>query len=140
VTLGPTFFGLPYRHGRIEYSHRSFTTALSGRVDDTAGNGVLAYRGTLHSNAGFRECEHGSKTEWLMERYTAFTHTKGKGRFFRVWHTPWPQTAAEVTVTDPSLLERHWPLFCQASLVGGNFSPGVKDVWMGRPHRLHPNL
>ena len=140
VALGPTFFGLPYRHGRIKYSHRSFTTTLSGRVEDTAGNGVLAYRGTLHSNAGFRECEHGSMTEWLMERYTAFTHTKGKARFFRVWHSPWPQAPAEVAVTDQSLLERNWPLFREASLAGANFSPGVKDVWMGRPHRLHPNL
>jgi uncharacterized protein YqjF (DUF2071 family) len=139
VALGPTFFGLPYRHGRIEYSHRSFTAALSGRVADTAGNGALAYRGTLHSNASFRECEHGSLTEWLMERYVAFTHTKGKARFFRVWHSPWPQATAEVAVTDQSLLERHWPLFREASLMGANFSSGVRDVWMGRPHRLQPD-
>jgi len=86
----------------------------------------------------FQRCRSGTLTEWLMERYTAFTHARRTAKFFRVWHDPWRQIAAEVTVTDASLLELTWPFFRNARFVGANFSPGVRDVWMGRPHRLQP--
>ena len=59
-------------------------------------------------------------------------------RFFRVWHTPWPQVPVEVELKDQSLLETNWPFFRDARLAGGNFPPGLKDVWMGRPQRVSP--
>src|SRR6266567_6854101 len=40
VALGPRLFGLPYRHGRIQYRRDD---ELTGSVVDTAGNGVFAY-------------------------------------------------------------------------------------------------
>ena len=72
-----------------------------------------------------------------MERYTAFTFSERwrSRRFFRVWHKPWPQIPVDMQIQDQSLLETHWPLFRDAEVIGGNFSPGVKDVWMGWPHR-----
>jgi hypothetical protein len=41
-----------------------------------------------------------------------------------------------VSVIPQTLLDRNWPLFHDARIIGANFSPGVTDVWMGRPHRI----
>jgi uncharacterized protein YqjF (DUF2071 family) len=80
--------------------------------------------------------ETGTLSEWLMERYTAFTANGRHRRFFRVWHPTWLHTASRITVSDDSLLRNRWPWFAKARLIGANFSPGVRNVWMGRPHRL----
>ena len=75
-----------------------------------------------------------------MERYTAFTKARNKARFFRVWHLPWQQQAVEIDVTERSLLETNWEFFRQAQLAGANYSPGLKEVWMGWPHSIQkPN-
>jgi hypothetical protein len=71
-----------------------------------------------------------------MERYTAFNAAQGRRRFFRVWHEPWPQSCAEVHLEELSLLTERWPLFHDARFAGANYSPGVRSVWMGRPHRI----
>jgi uncharacterized protein YqjF (DUF2071 family) len=133
VQLGPPAFGLPYRHGKISYLHEWPAGNLRGRVADTATGAALTYHATLKSPINFGPCEAGSMTEWLMERYTAFTCRRNKLRFFRVWHPPWPQCEAHVAMTDVSLLKRYWPWLDCAQLIGANFSPGVHDVWMGRP-------
>jgi uncharacterized protein YqjF (DUF2071 family) len=70
-----------------------------------------------------------------MERYTAFTSFKGGRRYFRVWHLPWEQSAVDVDISDQSLLENQWPFMGGAAIIGANYSPGVRNVWMGRPHR-----
>jgi len=150
VLLGPRIFGLPYRLGRLRYEHDWQAGEFVGSVEDAAGAGRLAYQARFASyqigRTGLRKptpCEPGSIEEWLMERYTAFMCVSGlrsklKRRFFRVWHTPWPQVPVEVELKDQSLLETNWPFFRDARLVGGNFSPGLKDVWMGRPQRVSP--
>jgi uncharacterized protein len=143
VTLGPLAFGLPYQFGRIEYNHEWKLTSpnvcaspclLTGRVADRKTGNAFAYHASLPAEPQFRECEPDSLTEWLMERYTAFTKFGNIRRFFRVWHQPWLQAPADVCVTEQSLLERNWPLFRNARIVGAIFSPGVTDVWMGWPH------
>ncbi len=70
VPLGPPVFGLPYRYGRIDYRHHRPTYGISGRVD--ARGGCFSYSGKT-ANEDFGPCEPGSLTEFLMERYTAFT-------------------------------------------------------------------
>jgi uncharacterized protein YqjF (DUF2071 family) len=145
VILGPLAFGLPYRFGRIDYNHEWESSApiacspscpLRGRIEDRTAGNAFAYHATLPTKPLYCECEPGSLTEWLMERYTAFTKFGNLRRFFRVWHQPWIQASADVCVTEQSLLDRNWPLFRKASIVGANFSPGVTDVWMGWPHRI----
>ncbi len=145
LALGPYLFGLPYRLGRLEYGRgwerppagvSTCEIALSGYVEDLADNGVLAYRAVLEGSVGFGPCEPGSIAEWLMERYTAFTYAAGKARLFRVWHPPWSQVRAKVVVSEPGLLTANWPFFRDAQIIGSNFSPGVRGVWMGRPHKL----
>jgi len=71
-----------------------------------------------------------------MERYTAFTARANRRRPFRVLHGPWPEAPAVIKVLDDSLLRENWPWFANANLAGANFSPGLRDVWMGRPHRI----
>ena len=133
--LGPTTFGLPYRYGRIAYNHDGRNNVLQGQVLDDDG-GKFAYRATGHNLEQVRPCAAGSHDEWLMERYTAFNSAGWQKRFFRVWHPPWPQCAALVTVNDLTLLTQHWPLFKDARLIGANYSHGFDEVWMGRPHRV----
>jgi uncharacterized protein YqjF (DUF2071 family) len=145
VALGPKVFGLPYRFGRIRYEHDHANGPFRGLVKDDYG-GDFEYRSlplsisrhsSLVTRPSFRTCPADSLDEWLMERYTAFTCVSARTRrFFGVWHEPWPQIPLEVEVRDQSLLETNWPLFRNARLIGGNFSPGVRGVWMGWPHRL----
>ena len=134
VALGPRVFGLPYRFGRLDYQHEHERPTISGSVRDPSGSCSFSYRALLDF-AEPSSCEIGSLDEWLMERYTAFTHVSGKSRFFRVWHPPWPQVPATVTLMDQTLLQANWRLFKTSRVVGGNFSKGV-SAWMGWPHGL----
>jgi hypothetical protein len=133
VALGPTTFGLPYRYGRITYRHDWQKGAVSGEVADANSRAKLAYHAVLAEPMTFQPCATGSLDEWLMERYTAFNSAGGRRRFFRVWHPPWPQCTAQVSLQDRSLLTQNWPWFAEAHLAGANFSPGFEAVWMGRP-------
>ena len=133
VMLGPRLFGLPYKFGKLEYKHSLESGMLAGRVVDASGGG-LTYHGTFDSGDSY-ECEPGTLHEWLMERYSAFTNVRGRPGFFRVWHPPWVQSPVEVVVTDKTLLESNWPFFKTAVRAGANFSRGLTNVWMGRPHR-----
>lgn len=139
VLLGPRAFGLPYRFGKIEYHHEwgpSRPAQIRGQVTDLRTKSCFAYEANLTDGSVLHECEAGSHSKWLMERYTAFTKVGAKRRFFRVWHQPWPQTPVDVSVRSKNLLDENWPLFRDARIIGANFSPGVTNVWMGWPRRV----
>jgi uncharacterized protein YqjF (DUF2071 family) len=130
VLLGPRSFGLPYRFRRLVYHHARDTEAFFGTAN--AHNRHLVYEGKP-SGESFEPCEAESLTEFLLERYTAFTQHRKQKRFFRVWHSPWPQASAEYQIRDASLIASIGQWWRSAQLVNGHYSPGV-DVWMGRPH------
>lgn len=134
VPLGPPVFGLPYRYGQIKYLHDQPTQGISGRVEAKAG--TFSYRGAS-ATGELAACEPGSLTEFLMERYTAFTRPSHRRRpkLFRVWHDPWPQTPIDIETTATDLLATSGAWWKTAEYIGANYSPGV-DVWMGRPHRI----
>lgn len=135
VHLGPIAFGLPYRYGAISYNHDHERGRLSGKVVDRSdANLAFEYSATVDPAAVFSQCVSGSLSEMLMERYTAFTHARGKSRFFRVWHLPWKQQPVCVDVIDQSLLEANWDFFRRAEPVAANYSWGVENVLMGWPH------
>lgn len=135
--LGRPTYGLPYKFSRLDYRHDWPTGEISGRVTDPESGAVYSYRALVDDNpAAYKPAPAGSLTEWLVERYTAFTAAGKRRRLFRVWHAPWAESPAAIKVADDSLLREHWPWFTHARLVGANFSPGFHDVWMGRPHRV----
>jgi uncharacterized protein len=127
VCMGRPIFGLPYRLGKTDYAHEN-REELSGSVNDGAevkwhgkGTGELA------------PAAPGSLTEWLMERYTAFTSWLGIKRRFRVWHTPWQQCEVDVRVTNTDLLGKTGDWIHHAHYAGAQWSPGFDEVWMGAP-------
>lgn len=130
VLLGPRSFGLPYRFGHIDYQHNE---VLHGAVE--ARDGQLDYIGKICANK-FEPCDAGTLTEFLLERYTAFTQHGQRARFFRVWHAPWSQTTAEIEVMISTLIASTGGWWETAKFLGANYSPGV-EVWMGRPHRIN---
>jgi uncharacterized protein len=132
VRLGPRSFGLPYHFGRINYDHAHDDEALRGSIQ--AREGRLIYEGDVRGEK-FETCDPESIIEFLLERYTAFTRHAKRARFFRVWHSPWPQAQAEIEVRDATLIASTGDWWKTAECIGANYSPGV-EVWMGRPHRL----
>lgn len=136
VLLGPLVYGLPYHFARINYRHTHEQGLLEGRVEAPGQGGKFVYAGPLHSNTPFEPCPPDSLDEFLLERYTAFTACGSTRRFFRIWHPPWAQAPVAATVTRNTVLTRTWPWFEEARLVGANYSPGFRDVWMGRAFRV----
>jgi len=132
VRLGPRTFGLPYRFGHLKYAHTHEDGKIMGRV--AANEGRLEYQATIPASS-FLPAEVESLTEFLLERYTAFTCQRRRQRLFRVWHEPWPQTPVEIDVTDADLMASTGDWWGSAERAGANYSPGV-EVWMGRPHRI----
>jgi hypothetical protein len=135
VRLGPLMFGLPYRFGELTYQHREDSGILTGAVREKIPGPAFAYEAILRKSP-FVPCPAGSLDEFLLERYTAFTAHKNKRRLFRIWHQPWNQQPIRVSVSDNRLLSGVWPWFSAATPAGANYSPGARDVWMGRPHRI----
>lgn len=134
LKLGPLAFGLPYRFARMAFNHEWVRGFLTGRVAGPRGTAALAYDATIDPAPRFAVPRAGTLTEWLMERYTAFTVRRGRRLLFRVWHPAWPNVPVKAVVRDDTIIRKHLPWFAHARYVGANFSPGVFDVWMGRPH------
>lgn len=134
LNLGPLAFGLPYRFARMTNRHDRRRGFLAGRIRDIRGRTALAYDATVDPAALFGAPRADTLTEWLMERYTAYTVRRGRRLLFRVWHPAWASVPVKASVRDDSLVRKHLPWFAHAKYVGASFSPGVFDVWMGRPH------
>lgn len=127
--LGPITYGLPYRFGRIAYQHGQKDGRLGGAVDS-----AFCYGGQIPADASFLPCAPGSLDEFLLERYSAFTHWHGIGRTFDISHEPWLQCPVELNVED-DLLKQTGGWFYSGQRIGANYSPGLDDVGMGAPRR-----
>ncbi|MEY2585721.1 MAG: uncharacterized protein QOD80_1747, partial [Verrucomicrobiota bacterium] len=119
VRLGPRTFGLPYHFGHLDYQHAPDGGALRGNVD--AREGRLAYEGKI-CDSDFSASEADTLTEFMLERYTAFTEQRKRARFFRVWHSPWEQAPAEIEVTADTLMASTGRWWETAERVGANYS------------------
>jgi hypothetical protein len=142
VLGGPITYGLPYKFARIQYEHRPGQGRLAGRVGD-----AFDYTADIATDVPFQISAAGSLDEFLIERYTAFTRHGRRSRYFDIWHEPWRQAPVNAHIRDDRLLRRAFPWFAEARLAGANYSPGVRDVWMGAPRpigrigsqRIHEN-
>jgi uncharacterized protein YqjF (DUF2071 family) len=136
VRLGPRTFGLPYKFGKLMYEHARCGGEVRGEI--SASEGRLSYQGKI-GDRRFAPGDPGSLTEFMLERYTAFTCRGKRRRLFRVWHEPWQQIPVDdIEVTADDLLARTGDWWNSAEYAGANFSPGV-EVWMGRPHAIGPS-
>ncbi|MCZ7649360.1 MAG: DUF2071 domain-containing protein [Planctomycetota bacterium] len=134
--LGPLLYGLPYELGQLEYAHEHERGALAGEVRPRGMAGGLKYRAKLDRRVPFETAPGGSRTAWLMERYTAYTERNGRKRRFRIWHPPWPQAIVKADLEDLSLLESLGAWAREPRYAGATYSPGVENVWIGRPQAL----
>ncbi|MEX2216466.1 MAG: DUF2071 domain-containing protein [Phycisphaeraceae bacterium] len=135
--IGPRTFGLPCKVGRLELRHDIEAGDLHGHVSGvdrrTKREDHLRYQAAIEPAARCEVSGEDSLAEFLLERYAAFTERGGVRRRFRIWHEPWPMTPVNVTVDDDSLLAQTGPWLDAAQLVGAHYSPGVSDVWFGKP-------
>jgi uncharacterized protein len=124
---------LPYQFGRLDY-RKDFDHEheCRGRVEANAG--LFRYCGTLTNELGRSTPE--SLDEFLLERYTAFTQSGKRRRFFRIWHEPWQQVAAKVEIMTDDLIRASESWWREADCIGANYSPGV-NVRMGWPHKIN---
>ena len=127
--VGPRTYGLPYRLGRLTYRGM--------RRDIAAAAGRLTFEASP-SHAAAAAAPADPLDDFLLERYTAFTHRSGVTRRFDVEHEPLPQRRTEVKLIETSLLAQSGPWLRDAELGGSHYSPGVRDVIIGRPRRVLP--
>ena len=136
VWLGPRLFGLPYRLGSVHLEYCEEARTVCAHAIASAEKGRLSCRAEFDGSCMFRPVEVGSLTAFLMERYTAFTQRRGRLGLFRIWHPPWAQQqAARIQLPELSLVVSAASWFHDAQMVGAHYSPGLTDVWIGRPHR-----
>jgi len=137
VPFGPVTYGLPYRWGGLHYEHAHESGTVRGRVKARRGGGVLEYSARLPGGR-FDSLEAGSRDEFLIERYAAFTRHGERRRLFRIWHEPWQVVRAEADFGEDSLLRGLFPWWQEARFAGANYSPGCFNIWMGRPRKARP--
>ncbi len=128
VFLGPRLYGLPYRLAQLAY-HTAPGYAMRQVI---ARDGQFSCQATWNPRASFGPCQPGTEAEFLLERYTAYTHRRGVLRRFRITHQPWQQIEAEVSLCRRELLAAIPEMMpCSA-----HFSTGLRDVGIARPHRI----
>jgi uncharacterized protein YqjF (DUF2071 family) len=130
VQLGPPLYGLPYHFARMHYEAVGDEVKGAVRAD-----GDQFQFAAINNGQPFRPCAADSLSEFLLERYTAYTGTGSSSRLFRIWHEPWPQVAMDVNILDDSLLQQSGDWYQHAKLMQANYSIGARDIWIGRPRR-----
>jgi uncharacterized protein YqjF (DUF2071 family) len=119
--VGPRLYGLPLRLARLAYGEKERRVVSElGAVDLVAQSRGAAIGGGL--------------SDFLLERYAAFTARGGRGRMFQIRHEPWRYRGVWVNVVDDSLIRRVYPWFAEAQLVGAHRSIGASDVEIGGAH------
>ncbi len=136
ILIGPRTYGLPYRYGKVAYHHDHEHGQLRGTVIPGGNCGRLVYEAQVDPEASYEPCADGTLSQFLLERYTAFTQWRQRARLFRIWHEPWLQTQVEVRIIDDSALAASEPWHSASRLISANYSPGVRRVWIGRPRAV----
>jgi hypothetical protein len=124
LLVGPHLYGLPFRLGHLDYRP-------DVRHVSTGGEALR-----LDVRSTFKDARPDALDHFLLERYTAVTARKGRGRMFHIRHDPWEFERVNVDVADDALIRRAAPWFADAKLVRAHLSPGVFDVAIGGPARV----
>jgi uncharacterized protein YqjF (DUF2071 family) len=127
VFLGPKLYGLPYKLADMAYH-----TAPGYGMRHVAANSIFACTARWNESDEPQTSAPGSETEFLLERYTAYTFRREILRRFRIAHAPWLQVPAEVNIIRRDLLG-DLPVGVPTS---ANFSSGLRDVKIAPPKRI----
>jgi uncharacterized protein YqjF (DUF2071 family) len=136
IPFGPLLYGLPYHAGRFHFEREEATRSVKVDVRGRGGR-RLTFRSRSDPDVPLRAAAAGTVDAFLLERYFAYTMRRGQPLVFRVEHAPWPQTAADISMDETSLLEKEGDWFSHARLAGGHFTPGAFGVKMGAPQAIH---
>lgn len=136
LRLGPLLYGLPYRLAQME------RTVLNGsglqRITVRERRTGLASH--LVVPAAPRPAEPtepaGAADTFLLERHLAYTHFRGRGRWFTVAHPRWTASRFQLARLDTALLASAYPWFRHARFVGGHLADGFADVGMSAPQGI----
>ena len=131
VFLGPRLYGLPYRLAELEYETSAGCAVRRGKAD-----GEFSCRAQWKAGEMPLPAQSGSETEFLIERYCAYTVRKGALRRFRIEHEPWRQVEAEVSIQCRDLLGDLLGDLPLAVPCSAQYSPGLKGVRISPPGRL----
>lgn len=130
VQLGPPLYGLPYHFAQMRYE----TIGNEARGAVCAEDRQFRFD-AVNDGQPLHPCAPNSLSEFLLERYTAYTGNENKSRLFRIWHEPWPQVTMNVKILDDSLLKQSGDWYKHAKLVQANYSIGARNIWIGRPRK-----
>jgi uncharacterized protein YqjF (DUF2071 family) len=133
VAIGKAIYGLPYRYGDLRYQNDYKEAALSGFVSPSDLEGEVRYTAEIDPQSEFNYFQSNTLGEFLAERYVAYAGIGDKLRSFRVWHEPWTYVPIDVQIKKNTLLENIGDWGKGAKLMGAHYSPGVYDVWIGKP-------
>lgn len=136
--LGPRTFGLPYRLATMRYDQRADGRTWRGEVAPREGEGRMRFDVVTSPRWMNADESASSLTEFLLERYTAYTACRGVARRFRVWHQPWVVARGSATELDDSAFRALGRWARESRFIGAHGSPGVQDVWMSAPVRVPP--
>jgi uncharacterized protein YqjF (DUF2071 family) len=134
--IGPRLYGLPYRLGRLRYCVDEEGGCVTGDVRG-AGRGVgrFVFAARVDADQVVSEAQMGTRDEFLLERYAAFTYRHGVLRRFRIAHERWPWVRAKCVIEENSLLAgMRWTE--GARMVAAHYSAGVRDVRIGMPRKM----
>lgn len=146
VVLGPRLYGLPYRLGTFRSTFDSADRRFELEVESAGHSATprrrahdppprFRCRGTFE-NPGTRADTDSALTEFLVERYTAFTARGSVRRRFRIEHDPWSLLPMQAQILDDSLYQPWIPRNHGPRIEGAHYSPGVFDVALSAPRRI----
>lgn len=134
--LGPRTYGLPYRRATFDVRRQGTRDEITtAEVHGSTEHAKLRLEFAAVDTSP-ELCGPLTVNEFLLERYTAYTHRDGRSRFFRVAHAPWNTTPAQDRGLDTSLVNEVFPWFKNARYHSAQLTPGVCEVLMGPPMRL----
>jgi len=136
LPLPSGMFGLPYSFATLRCEHLHETGSVSGVATNPMASGRFAYRAGIDPDATFVPCGPGTVDEFALERYNGFYCRGNERRAFRAWHAPWLQAPIAAEIEDRSLLDKAFPWFNSAGLIGASYAPGFDRVWLSKAHPL----
>ncbi len=129
-------YGLPYRLAALERRDQAGAGLRRITVHDAATDRASHLVVPTAVDAPPAEAIAGSAAAFLLERYLAYTHRRGIGRWFAVAHPHWQVRPFQLARFDFTLFEAEYPWFSHAHFTGGHLAAGFADVAMSLPRAI----